>query len=167
MLPTRKTVQFRREKCPIAPRGQSRSLIRLAGGRLAIPQANRTGGLYRALGVVFSHSQALDGSNLRISVNGCSLRTGRNLHRGRRNHGAALVEPRIPRIHSWGMSMHLLLALQAHPAAIRHSFRYLGRHDPFPAGSIPIPVNSVLITFGDQMNNLFHYQFSLIYLLNK
>ena len=85
VLPTRKTVQFRREKCPIAPRGQSRSLIRLAGGRLAIPQANRTGGLYRALGVVFSHSQALDGSNLRISVNGCSLRTGRNLHRGRRN----------------------------------------------------------------------------------
>ena len=50
--------------------------------------------------------------------------------------------------------MHLLLALQAHPAAIRHSFRYLGRHDPFPAGSIPIPVNSVLITFGDQMDNL-------------
>lgn len=42
VLPTRKTVQFRREKCPIAPRGQSRSLIRLAGGRLAISQANRT-----------------------------------------------------------------------------------------------------------------------------
>ncbi len=41
-FPTRKTVQFRREKCPNALRGQSRPLIRLAGGRLAIPQANRT-----------------------------------------------------------------------------------------------------------------------------
>ena len=51
--------------------------------------------------------------------------------------------------------LHLLLALKAHPAAIRDSFCYLGRHDPFPAGSIPVPVNSVLITFGDQMNNLF------------
>ena len=51
--------------------------------------------------------------------------------------------------------LHLLLALQAHPAAIRHSFRYLGRHDPFPAGSIPETIKPILITFGDQMNNLF------------
>ena len=50
--------------------------------------------------------------------------------------------------------LHLLLALQAHPAAIRHSFRYLGRHDPFPAGSIPETINPILITFGDQMDNL-------------
>ena len=49
---------------------------------------------------------------------------------------------------------HLLLAPKAHPAAIRHSFCYFGRHDPFPAGSIPIPVNSVLVTFGNQMDNL-------------
>ena len=51
--------------------------------------------------------------------------------------------------------LHLLLALKAHPAAIRDSFCYLGRHDPFPTGSIPVPVNPVLITFGDQMDDLF------------